>query len=139
MLYTYRTTCGLVGMLLIHLQAHTIATCSKTSVMLLICPQTAVLKLCVLKHMCTCMITQNSTSALTGDTKNKPAWLHTLILAQRATVSFHEKQMGSINTPAPTPHARTDALMHTHPQLSHKQIPLMQTQRPAVYTQKKQL
>lgn len=48
--------------------------------------------------------------------------------------------MGTINTLAPT-QASTDALIHvyTHPQLSHKQILLMQTQRPAVYTQKKQL
>lgn len=48
--------------------------------------------------------------------------------------------MDTINTLAPT-NTSTDALvhMHTQPQLSHKQILLIQTQRPVVYTQKKQL
>lgn len=75
---------------------------------------------------------------LTGDTKNKPAWSHIPKLAQRATVFFQTKQMGTINTLAPT-HACTGAPIHMHLQLSHRQILLMQTQRPAVYTQKKQL
>lgn len=35
---------------------------------------------------------------MTGDTKNKLAWLHMLKLAQRATVFLQQKQMGTINT-----------------------------------------
>lgn len=35
------------------------------------------------------------------------------MLAQRATVLLHRKQMGTINTLAPT-HASTDALIHVY-------------------------
>lgn len=93
-------------------------------------------KFSVLKHVH--LHYSASKCLLTGDTKNKPAWSHILKLAQRATVFFQMKQMGTINTPAPTL-ACTDALIHMHLQLSHRQSLLMQTQRPAVYTQKKQL
>lgn len=101
-IYVQRSICGQLGTLLILLQAHTIATHSKThDVVLLICREAAMHKLCILKHVHLHDYTEQHKCLLTGDTKNKPAWSHIPKLAQRTTVFFQTKQMGTINTLAP--------------------------------------
>lgn len=68
-------------------------------------------KLCV--HVCLHDYAESHKCLLTGDTKNKPPWLHELKPTQRVTVFLQKKQMGSINTLTLTC-TSTDAPMHVY-------------------------
>lgn len=92
------------------------------------------------QHVCSCMIAYNNTNVYRQVSLKINPHGYTHRNSHKEPQFLQRKQMGTINTLAPA-HASTDTPIHAymHSQLSHKKILLMQTQRPAVYTQRKQL